>query len=136
MASDRPATKTLNTQAEAIVHFIQQLDIERIDMLLDHRRTYQDLSKRTFVSRFGAALDKFSRAGDTFLDTHRGHCCSRACGLNRRGYTFIGNKSGHYMDLIILAKKGIVHDIYECHYFKTKIEVANRNERIMISDTP
>ena len=110
------------------------MDLEMLDLLLDDSRTYQEFTKRLFLSKLGRAFDEFRRAGDSFLTIHRGKCCSAACGLNRGGYSFVGSVSGNYMDLIIRVRKGIVQDIYECHSFNTRQEPPERGKQIRIDD--
>ena len=128
------SVKKLTTQSEAVIRFIQQMDPEMLDLLLDDSRTYQDFTKQVFLSKLGRAFEEFRRAGDSCLNIYRGKCCSAACGLNRGGYSFVGNDSGYYMDLIIRVRKGIVQDIYECHSFNIKQEPPARGKKIRIDD--
>ena len=53
-------------------------------------------------------------------------------------YSFIGNNSGNYFDLIIEVKDELVNDIYECLSFKCEDEGIHKNENILIdkSDYP
>jgi hypothetical protein len=121
---DDEAKIPLKTQADAILYFLQRLDIEMIDMILDENRTYQDFEKSLFIKKLGYALDKFSQKGNTYLNRDEGYCNSESCNFKCKGFSFIGNKSGHYFDLIVDVKDGAVLDIYECNSF----ECSNNNE--------
>ena len=57
----------LKTQADAILYFLQRLDIDMVDDILDNNRTYQDFEKPLFIHKLGNALNKFFEARDTFL---------------------------------------------------------------------
>ncbi|WP_026750669.1 hypothetical protein [Sediminibacterium sp. C3] len=127
--------KDLKTQQEGLVYYIRHLDIEMIDSLLDNDKTYQDFPKYLFVQKFGHALDRFIKAGDTHLNVYTGTCnsdlCSKGCGGNR----FIGNTSGLYMDLIIKVKQGTVLDVYECHQFSTISPKKTLAQKVWIDTT-
>jgi hypothetical protein len=62
----------LKTQANAIVYFLQRLDIEMVNDILDDDRTYQDFEKSLFIHKLGNALSEFAEAGDNFLNCYCG----------------------------------------------------------------
>lgn len=124
----------LKTQADAILYFIQRLDIDMVNDILDDSHTYQDFEKWLFIHKLRNALDKFLDAGDTFLNCHRGFCNSELCNYRCTGYSFIGNKSKNYIDLIIDIKKGVVHDMYECSEFKFINPGSIKNNRIRLHE--
>lgn len=124
--------KDIKTQSDAVLHFLQHLDIEMIDSILEPNRTYQDFEKNTFVQKLGYALDEFIQSGDTYLNRYPGQCNSEICNFKCKGFTFIGNHSGNYFDLIIDIKEGVVHDIYECSLFKSFDKSVFKNKRIEI----
>src|SRR5690606_32666478 len=109
--------KYIRTQSDALLHFLQTMDIKMIDSFLEPNRTYQDFDKHIFIEKLGFAFDEFSQSGDTFLQHYPGLCNAVFCNYKSKGFTFIGNYSGNYFDLIIDIKKGVVQDIYECVTF-------------------
>lgn len=111
--------KEIKNQADAVLYSIQQLDIEMVDLLLDSSRTYQDFEKPIFIEKLDFAFDEYRKSGDTFLNYYEGNCNSKSCNFNCKGFSFIGNSSNKYFDLIIDTKHGFVHDIYECQFFIT-----------------
>ena len=124
--------RQLKTQADAILYFLQKLDIEMVNSILEDNRTYQDFPKKKFIDKLDDAIDDFLKSGDTFLHAHSGYCNSEKCNFKCKGYTFIGNKSNNYFDLIFDIKEGIVNDIYECTKFKCNEKGLNKNIQIEI----
>ena len=122
----------IKTQADALLHFLQYLDIEMIDSVLESNRTYQDFEKGVFIKKLDNALDEFIQSGDTYLNRYPGQCNSEICNFKCNGFTFIGNHSGNYFDLIIEIKEGVVHDIYECSLFKCFEKSVIKHKRIEI----
>lgn len=132
MESNIQTYKDIKTQSDAVLHFLQRLDIEMIDSVLEPNRTYQDFEKNTFVQKLGYALDEFIQSGDTYLNRFPGQCNSEICNYKCKGFTFIGNNSGNYFDLIIDIKEGVVQDVYECSLFKCFDKAVKKNMRIEI----
>ena len=131
-------TVALKTQVDAVLYFLQRLDIAMVSDVLDVNHTYQNFAKPLFIKKLDAALDEFIEAGDTYLNRFNGACNSKSCNYKCKGYSFIGNNSGNYFDLIVDIKDGVVNDIYECFNFKCEIKVIDKSVRIGIdkSDPP
>jgi hypothetical protein len=125
----------LKTQADAVLYFLQRLDIDMVSSVLEDNRIYQNFTKPLFIKKLDAALDEFIEAGDTYLNRFNGACNSKSCNYKCKGYSFIGNNSGNYFDLIVDVKGGTVIDIYECIKFKAEIKGAKKNSRIAIDKT-
>ena len=123
---------SLNTQADAVIHFIKQLNIDMIETLLDDCLTYQDFSKSTFIQKFGVAFDEFIHAGDRELTIINGFCSEFLCNNQCSGYRFSSKSSGLYFDLIIEIEDGQVTDIYECSSFLCLSSDTNANKRVRI----
>ena len=121
---------SLHTQADAVIYFFQRLDVDMISDILEDNRTYQEFVKSLFVHKLGNAFDEFIKAGDTFLQCHTGFCNSKICNYKCNGFSFTGNFSGNYLDMIIEIKDGIVQDMYECSEFKMQENDIKKNERI------
>jgi hypothetical protein len=120
------------TQADEVLYFIQILDLQLVDLLLDSNRTYQGYKKLSFINRLGLAFDEFEASGDTFLTKVPGQCSAEECNYKCKGFSFIGNNSGNYFDLIIDVQEGYVQDIYECSLFQCVDQEIQKNERIKI----
>ena len=122
----------LNTQAEAVIYFFQRLDIDMVSDILEDNRTYQDFEKALFVYKLGNAFNEFIKSGDTFLHILSGSCNAKFCNYKCMGYSFIGNHSGNYLDMIIEIKEGVVQDMYECSEFKMQQKGITKNERVVL----
>ena len=122
----------IKTQADAVLYFLQNLDIDMIDLLLPANRTYQDFDKHIFIQKLGEALEEFKSDGDTFLNQFSGHCNSQICNFNCAGFAYVGNHSGNYFYLIVDIKDGEVMDMYECSNFKTAdfVKFVGKNIKI------
>ena len=131
-------TVALRTQVDALLYFLQRLDIAMVSSVLEDKRTYQNFGKPLFIKKLEDALDEFIEAGDTYLNRYKGLCNSKSCNYKCKGYSFVGNNSGNYFDLIIDVKDGVVNDIYECFSFKCEDEEIHKNEHIVVdkSDDP
>ena len=122
----------MKTQSDAVLHFLQHLDIEMIDAVLEPNRTYQNYDKHIFIQHLGYAIDEFILSGDTFLQRYPGQCNSESCNFKCDGFTFVGNNSGNYFNLIIEIEEGVVQDIHECSTFKCFSQLVSKNKRIII----
>lgn len=125
----------LKTQEDAVLYFLQRLDIDMVSRVLEDNRTYQNFAKSLFIKKLDDALDEFIEAGDTYLNRYEGLCNSKSCNYKCKGYSFVGNACGNYFDLIVDAKDAIVIDIYECIKFKAEIKGVKKNRRIAIDKT-
>ena len=122
----------LKTESDAFLYFLQRLDIAMVSSVLEDNRTYQDFEKPLFIKILEDALDEFIDAGDTYLNRYDGVCNSKTCNFNCKGFSFVGNNSANYFDLIIDVKDGIVNDIYECFSFKCENQEIQKNKYIGI----
>ena len=122
----------LATQADAVLYFFEKLDVSMVNSLLDENFTYQHFSKRNYISKLDDAFNELLDSGDTYLRRHRGLCNSKSCNFNCKGFSFIGNNSNNYFDLIFDIKDGVVHDIYECSNFKCDENNLKKNLMIEI----
>ena len=131
-------TVALKTQTDAVLYFLQRLDIDMVSSILEDNRTYQNFAKPLFIKKLEDALDEFIEAGDTYLNRYDGVCNSKTCNFNCKGFSFVGNKSEDYLDLIIDTQDGVVLDIYECFSFKCENQEIKKNEYIGLdkSDYP
>ena len=128
----------LQSHFDAALYFLQRLDIDMVSSVLEDGRTYQNFEKPLFIKKLDNALDEFIEEGDTYLNRYEGSCNSKSCNYKCKGYSFVGNNSGNYFDLIIDVKDGVVNDIYECFSFRCEVEGIHKNKYIVVdkSDEP
>lgn len=117
-----------------IVKAIEALDLELIGNTLDESLKYQNFEKQMFLSKLGQVFKDFQALGDTYLESQEGKCDS--CSFLYKGFSFIGNNSKSYIDLIIQSDESKITDIFECDKFKTSKARLSKKRRHYISDIP
>jgi len=135
MCSKSKRHRRIKTHSDAVLYYIQRMDIEMLDFLLKPDRTYQKLNKPVFIEKLRDAFRDFKKAGDTFLLRRKGYCNSHRCNFKAKGFRFVGNHSGHYFNLIIAVQKDEVQDIFECLFLKNSPAMNPRGERVRINRT-
>ena len=126
--NNRPALKT---QLDAVIHFITKMDAEMVSTLLNDKYTFQDFSKPLFIRKLGDLFWEFSQMGDFQLIKVRGECYGCSCGV--KGYTFIGNKSKSYIDIVFIeSDTNEILDIYECGEFFNKESGLKKKNRLYL----
>jgi len=126
----------LQTQADAVLYFIERLDIDMLKLILDQDYLDKEFDKKTFINNIANACDKFSETGNAFLNRYEGKCNSDICSnTNCVGYSFVGNKTHDYIDLIMEIKNDKVMDIYECNQFENENKDFLKNKKIIIDST-
>ena len=125
------ATLQLNTQSDAVIYFISELDIDMLADLLDDIM-YQSLKKLNFIEKLNIAFDKLITQGNSYLTISSDPCSKNKCIENCQCYTFYGNKSNHFLQLIIKSFEGRVEDIYECNYYKNFSQKKSNCSQIVV----
>jgi hypothetical protein len=124
---------SLASQLDAVLYFMQRMDNGMLKLILEDCYTYQDYDKKTFLKKLSNVFDEFLGKGNTYLNVFEGKCNSAACSnLNCKGFSFVGNKTNHYMDLIIQTKESKVSDIYECYDFQNENDTVLKKNKIII----
>ena len=101
---------------ELIVKAISEMDLEQLEILTEN---YLSQSKREdFLKVIKSKFNKLIENNDTHLIAHSGSCNAYQCNIGASGYTFIGNNSKTYCDIIFENENGVCTDICKCHSFK------------------
>lgn len=120
----------LNTQADAIIHFIKEMDIEMLDAFLDDGNTYQNLKKNIFLGKLQDVFKSMQSAGDKKLQAHVGKCIG--CNKGYTGFSFVGSRSKNYFDMIVDIRAGRVKDLYQCFSFANADTSIKKKESMEI----
>ena len=140
VSSNGRTTIEKNTRAHtlhlSLIHYISQMDIDMIDAILPDTITYNDVSKKQFIIALDLLFNEFKSYGDTRLIQFRGVC--QICKKGYPGFTYIGNHSKNFINIIIeLPKRPYgnidIADIYDCSSFKNNIGVLNLNKQLKIN---
>jgi len=117
---------SLATQLDAVLYFMQRMDENMLKLILEDCYTYQDYDKKTFLRSLLDAFEEFQEYGNTYLNVFEGKCNSCVSKkMNCQGYSFLGNQTNHYMDLIFEITDDKVSDIYEC------FDLVGEDERVV-----
>ena len=123
----------LKTNSDAVFYFLERMDSNMLNLILDKNLPYQDYEKKMFVKKLSYAFDEFLSRGNSYLNRFEGKCTSNICtNANCKGFSFVGNSSKDYMDLILEIKNNKVTDIYECSKFINSETGILKNEKICI----
>lgn len=126
--------RTIESHVDALVHFIQILDHEMVFDLLDDRMVYQDMSRHNFVHCLADVFETFCKSGDYFLETEL-KVNGVYDGVKVLGYSFIGNNSRNYIDLMFeIDHCGYVQDIFEFEDMDEKIAPGKKEARLFLED--
>lgn len=107
-----------NARREALVHAIQTMDLAVVEAEANELADMNSRGKAKIIQELGVTFKKLKTAGDTFLNAHIGHCMGKRCNFFCKGYSFVGNHSGMYFDLVIKMKDDVAQEITECMNFK------------------
>ena len=124
----------LETQADAVLYFFQHMDISMLKMVLDDDHTYQDFEKKEFLKKLEYAFTALQEAGNTYLNRYEGFCNSEECNFKCKGYSFGGNVTHDYLDVIVDVRENRVFDLYECEKFKCELDSPLKNTKLVIDD--
>lgn len=123
----------LKTNADAVFYFLERLDSNMLNLILDKNLPYQDYEKKVFVKKLSYAFDELLSRGNTYLNRFEGNCTSNVCtNVHCQGFSFVGNSSQDYMDLILEIKNNKVTDIFECSKFINSDTAILKKEKIYI----
>lgn len=112
----------IKTHTDAIVYFFESFDIEMIDTLLVDGEQYCGLDKAAFLEKIDEIFKIFISAGNTRLvgfrevsNEHKKKFSTFSDYYNNSvGYSFVGNNSSHFLDLMFIEEKGVVKSVLDC----------------------
>ena len=107
---------------QTIIQAIQEMDIQKLEELLEDDRPYMDVSKSLFLNKLKELFDeRRENEISSFNDIVPGICarCNKGC----KGYSFI-TKDNHVLDLFFEGVDGEVTDIYLCNELETDKQLS------------
>lgn len=124
------------TQAEAVIYYIQEMDVDMVDQILDEKMTLQDLPKQEFIAKLENVVTTLKQHKNTEILSYPGFCNSDDCpNTCKGGYAFVGNVSGHHFNLIFEVSNGNVQDLFECEQFELLNSTnLTRTQRLYIDE--
>jgi hypothetical protein len=96
----------------ALLKAIQTMDLNLLEICLDDKRTYSDLSKEDFIKIVASYFEKMKSGGDVELDKIGMKC--NHCYLNTNGFVFCGKNSKQHFSFLFQENKDEVIDLFDC----------------------
>ena len=113
-----------------LVSAISEMDIKALELILEDNISYQDTTKTIFLEKLDEVFNEFKKE-DNKLIAYQGKCNSDECtNKNKNGISFVGNKSGRYINFVIEENEnGTAKDLYTCYDFCTDDKIIDENKR-------
>ena len=108
--------KSDSSRNELIVKAISKMDLEQLEILTENYLSQDKIEE--FLKDIKSKFNKFKENNDTHLIAHSGSCNAYDCNKGASGYTFIGNNSNTYCNIIFENENGVCTDICLCLKFK------------------
>jgi len=107
------------------------MNSKALKLILEDNVSYQDTTKTIFLEKLNEVFKEFKKE-DNKLIAYQGKCNSNECSnKNKNGFSFVGNKSGRYINFIIEENEnGTVKDLYTCSVFCTDENVIAQDTEI------
>jgi len=100
---------------KSILHCIENLNSQTLDLILDSEITYLNYDKKHFIILISDCFDQFRNNGDSSLKTSKGKC--KFLNDSTQSYFLTGEKSRNYISLNIETIDEKVIGISECYCF-------------------
>jgi len=125
------------TQKDIVLESIKQMDMGRLQLVLDHRYTYFGATKEVFLKKLNVIFQTCQKKGDTIFEQHKTHCPCKLCNVpNLITFTFVGNVSRGYMKLVFVLKQERIINIYTCNNMYEKNDIFYYYELEFENGTP
>ena len=120
----------VNRGVASLVNAISEMNLKALQIILEDKFSYQDTTKTIFLEKLEDVFKEFKK-DDNKLIAYQGKCNSDECtNKNKNGFSFVGNKSGRYINFIIEENEnGTVKDLYTCYDFCTDDKIIDKNKR-------
>ncbi|WP_298265933.1 hypothetical protein [uncultured Lutibacter sp.] len=118
---------------EGFAYYFSRLDIEGMDKLLSEYNNYDGVSKDHYLNLITNTINDLKSKGINSLMAVPGICngCIKGC----NGFSFIDNKTGVYVDIIVEVKHKEITNFMECYELNNDKPIENKKERIVIKQT-
>lgn len=121
-------SKSYLSTREQIVKAISEMDIETLEPLVEKKLT--PTNKRKFISDIEEEFNKFKSTKDTHLIAYAGKCDRNYChNYCTNGYSFTGNTSKNFLNLVFKEKHSGYLEICKCNDFNVDDVLINKVRR-------
>ena len=117
------------SQRELIVKAISEMDIDSLEILVENQ--LRNDIREAFIEKIKLEFKKFKENEDTHLIAYSGKCNAATCNNYRNtGYSFTGNVSNTFYNLIFEEENGECEDICKCFVFKVDDATINKARKV------
>ena len=117
--------KSDSSRNELIVKAISEMDLEQLEIVT--KNYLSEYKREEFLKYIKSKFNEFKENNDTHLIAHSGSCSASDCNIGVSGYTFIGNNSNTYCNIIFEQENGVCTDIFKCSSFKVDDIFINKD---------
>lgn len=111
-------TSTLKSR---ILQAFQQMNTSLLKQILSENQAGNFEALPVYLQQFEKLFSKFKASGDTELIAYTGQCMTEdkevCVNCGKKGFSFFGNHSNNFIDLIFEEENGILTDIIFCSDF-------------------
>lgn len=109
---------------ESILKYFSEMRVDILNYLLKAEYSYQDTTKETFLEKLEQLFLKHKNDGDNKLIIYPGQCAGVECdNCGKRGYRFVGDHTGNFIDFIFITDGDDVTDIFDCVKFQPDLPI-------------
>ena len=122
--------KKFEEPKDAFAHYFSILDINGVDSILSNQFNYDGITKLEYLNLIKEHFLSLKNNNIHSLKAIPGVCdgCEKGCS----GFTFLDDKEGFFMDLIIEVKDSEIVNFMECFNLINNVDVPNKKEQITI----
>lgn len=118
---------------QQILKSFSDMDISKLELLLNDSYTYQDAEKNIFLEKLEELFEEFKSFNDSQLILEEGKCIDNYCeNCSCTGYALIGNNSMNHSDFIFKETKDDFIEIFYCDGFEIDNNDIELNDSIVI----
>ena len=121
----------LDTTENAFIYYFSNLDIHGVGSLMSDNHKYESYSKSKFLEFLNSCFQDLKNRKINKLKSYQGICNS--CFAGQPALTFIEEKSGDYIEFVLIIDNNIVVNINFCFSIKNQI---NRTKGSRLEITP
>lgn len=122
--------KKFENPRDAFAYYFSKLDINGIDSILSNKNYYDGTTKLEYLNLIKEHFISLKNNDIFALKAYSGICdgCEKGCS----GFTFLDEKKGFFMDIIIEVKDSEIVNFMECFNLINDVDVQNKKEQITI----
>lgn len=111
---------------QKIINAIKEMDIHKLEQLLDDNRPYMDVPKTLFLDKLKIQFDRCKKNEINSFDKLISGVCA-SCNKGCKGYSFM-TKDNQALDLFFEEENDEVTDVYLCNKLETEEEISPKHQ--------